>query len=291
LKELLKGCIDLHLHAGPSITQREVDAGEMMDAALYYGYRAYVLKDHTCQTVMSASLIEKHTGRGKVRVFGGLALNNAAGGFNLKAVEIACEMGAKFICLPTVSAANHIARHAGNFPGAVKMEVPEEPMSVLDQSGELLPEVLAIIQYISRHPHLILATGHISVPEVDAVVRSARLSGVRKIYINHPYYTVGATVGEMAEWVKLGAYIELNACLLVPESNIFSTGFDIVKSILERVPIEQLVVCSDLGQKGNIHPALGLSRLMEMLIQDAGLSEAEIGMMARETPAKLLDLE
>ena len=289
MKDLLKGCIDLHLHAGPSTAPREVDVAEMMSAALEYGYRAYVVKDHMFPTVMSAKLIEQHMGMGQVSVYGGLVLNNSVGGFNLKAVDTACEMGAKFICMPTASAANHIAHYGIHFPGGGKAEIPEEPMRFVDESGKLLPEASSIIEYISRHPQLILMTGHGSEAEVDAVVREAHRLGVRKIQVNHPYHLVDAGVDKIAEWAALGAYIELNACLIVPESRIFSIEFDLVRHLLERLPLEQVVLCSDLGQKGNLHPADGLLRLMEMM-RGAGLSETEVSMMTRETPAKILDI-
>ena len=291
LKEFLNGCIDLHLHAGPSVAPREVDVAEMMDAALERGYRAYVVKDHMFQTVMSANLIERHMGKGRVKVFGGIVLNNSVGGFNLKAVDAACEMGAKFVCMPTVSSAAHMAYYTGQFPGGGRTEVAETPMRAIDADGELLPEVAAIVEYVSRRPHVILMTGHGSAAEVDAVVREAHRRGVPKIYVNHPYHIVGASVGQMAEWAGLGAFVELNACLIVPESKICSVGIDLVRSILKSLPSERLVLCSDLGQKGNLHPADGLAMLMEMLTRDAGVSEAQISMMTRETPAKILDLE
>ena len=290
MKDLLKGCIDLHLHAGPSTAQREVDVADMMSAALECEYRAYVVKDHMFPTVMSARLIEKHLGIGKVRVYGGLVLNNSVGGYNLKAVDSACEMGAKFICLPTASAANHIAHYGAHFPGGGNAEIAEEPMRFLDDGGKLLPQVSSVVEYVSRRPEVILMTGHGSEAEVDAVVREAHRLGVRKIHVNHPYHLVDASVDKMAEWAALGAYIELNACLIVPESRIFSIELDLVRRMLERLPLEQVVLCSDLGQKGNLHPAIGLSRLMEMMMKDVGLSEAEVAMMTRETPAKILDI-
>lgn len=291
MKELLKGCIDLHLHAGPSTAAREVDTAEMMRAALEYGYRAYVVKDHMFPTVMSARLIEAHMGQDRVRAFGGIVLNNSVGGINLKAAATACEMGAKFVCMPTASAANHLAYYTKGFPGGAESEVPERPMRVADDDGDLLPEVCNVIEYISRHPQVVLMTGHGTVEEVDAVVREAHRLGVRSIHVNHPYHIVGASIDKMAEWAELGAYIELNACLIVPESKIHSVDLDLVQRMLVRLPMERLVLCSDLGQKGNLHPADGLLRLMEVMMKDAGLTEAQVRMMTCETPAKILGID
>ena len=96
MREILQGAIDLHVHAGPSVAIREVDAGDMLKEAVEAGYRAFVIKDHYFPTMMSATLVEKHQG-GTTKVFGGIALNNSVGGINVKAVDAAYGMGAKFV--------------------------------------------------------------------------------------------------------------------------------------------------------------------------------------------------
>ena len=294
MRELLKGYIDLHVHAGPSVAAREVDAGDMAirDAA-EYGYRAFVVKDHLFPTMMSARLVEKHLAKEGLRVFGGIALNNSVGLLNIKAVDTACEMGAKFVYMPTISAANHIEEHrksGGHFPGAGKAAIPEVPFTYVDAKGNLSPAALAVVDYVAKRPDIILATGHGCLAEVDALVHAAAAKGVKRIYVNHPYYLVGASLDKMEEWVKLGVSIELNACLIVPESTIFATDFKVVEKMLERLPAENLVIVSDLGQKGNIRPAQGVLRLIEMLME-AGADEAQIELMGKKNPARLLNLD
>ena len=39
-KKLLKGVIDIHVHAGPSVAARELDAADMLKEAEAAGYRA-----------------------------------------------------------------------------------------------------------------------------------------------------------------------------------------------------------------------------------------------------------
>ena len=48
--ELLKGAIDTHIHAGPSIFPRLMDAVEVAEAARAYGMRGIVLKHHHTPT-------------------------------------------------------------------------------------------------------------------------------------------------------------------------------------------------------------------------------------------------
>lgn len=43
MENLLNGIIDLHIHAGPSVAKRSVDAIEMMREAVDAGYRAALI--------------------------------------------------------------------------------------------------------------------------------------------------------------------------------------------------------------------------------------------------------
>ena len=44
-RDILKGFVDMHVHAGPSIAVRKVDAAEMLEKAEAAGYRAFLVKD------------------------------------------------------------------------------------------------------------------------------------------------------------------------------------------------------------------------------------------------------
>ena len=44
-REILKGIIDLHVHAGPSVANRAVDAADMLKEAIVAGYRGFLVKD------------------------------------------------------------------------------------------------------------------------------------------------------------------------------------------------------------------------------------------------------
>ena len=293
MREILKGIVDVHVHAGPSVAKREVDAAEMLRDAVGAGYRAFVVKDHYFPTMMSAQIVEKHLGEGKIKVFGGLALNNSVGGINVKAVDSAYGMGAKFIYMPTVSAANHIEKHKGHaFVGSGASSVEERPIVYADKDGKLLKEVHEVLAYVAQKPDLILATGHGSAREIDALVPAAVAAGVKKIFINHPHFLIGADIPTIARWAKAGCYIELNACVFPPQASgkPDEVPLAIAQRILENVPLEQLVVDSDFGQKGNGSPVDGLYRFIKALMVDIGVTEAQIDMMAKKTPAKLLGI-
>lgn len=289
MREILQGVVDVHIHTGPSIAKREVDAGDMMKLALEAGYRAFVVKDHYFPTMMSANQVEKFLGEGKIKVFGGIALNNSVGGINVKAVDIAYGMGAKFVWMPTVSSHHHMAEHKGHFPGSGASSVPEKPIIYADETGNLLPEVHEVIQYVAGKPDLILATGHGSAHEVDCLVHAAAEAGVKNIFVNHPFFLVGASFEQIEKWGKLGAYIELNAGVFKP-AMAGVVSYDVVAKILEIVPIDQLVIDSDYGQVGNGSPVEGLYQYIIRIMEHCKVTEAQINKMAKETPAKLMGL-
>jgi hypothetical protein len=288
MREILQGAIDLHVHAGPSVARREVDAAEMLKEAVKYGYRAFVVKDHYFPTMMSARIVEKHFGSDRIQVFGGIALNNSVGAINVKAVDAAYSMGAKFVWMPTVSSNHHIVEHKGHFAGAGIMSMEEKAIVYIDDRGCLKQEVKDLIQYVAK-TDLILATGHGSVPEIDALISEAVQAGVKKILVNHPFYLIGASVAQIAKWAKLGAYIELNACVF-PPSKFGSVSWNTVSEILATVAIDQLVIDSDYGQKGNGSPVEGLYTYVQILMNDLKVTEQQINRMLKETPAKLLGL-
>ncbi|MBP2638660.1 MAG: hypothetical protein H6Q72_4567 [Firmicutes bacterium] len=289
--EILQGAIDLHIHAGPSVARREVDAGDMLKEAVQHGYRAFVVKDHYFPTMMSASLVEKHIENQGVKVYGGICLNNSVGGINLKAVDAAYEMGAKFVCMPTVSAYHHAYKHqGGHFLGAGKLAVEEKLMTYLDEKENLLPPVKDVLRFVAERPELILYTGHGSLREVDAVISQAVEAGVQKILVNHPFYLVEASIEDMVRWSKLGAYIEINAVVFRP-SKPDRVHMETAQKILENVSLDKIILDSDYGQKGNGSPADGLYQYIQRLIKELGVSEQQINVLLKQNPAKLLGLE
>ena len=169
----------------------------MLLEAQQHHFSAFVVKDHYCPTMLSAYIAEKYVGDGSCRVFGGIALNNSVGGINLKAVDAAVAMGAKLVWMPTVSALRHKIMHSGKgmaFPASKGMIVAEKPIMYLQEDGSLQPQVLEVLDYLAAHPDVILATGHGSRDEIDALIHAAVERGVQRILVNHPHYMIGASL-------------------------------------------------------------------------------------------------
>lgn len=293
MREILKGVVDLHVHAGPSVANRSVDAAEMLRSAVNAGYRGFVVKDHYFPTMMSATLVEKHLNsvENPVRVWGGICLNNSVGGFNVLAVDAAVSMGAKFVWFPTVSTNNHIESHKGHaFAGSGKMSVAEDPIIYIDENGALIPEAKAVIEYLKDKPDVILATGHGTAKEVDALVTEARAAGVDKVFVNHPYFMIGATMEDIAKWAKLGAYIEMDVGVVKGLSAEGPLPLDTFKELMQVVPIEQIVLDSDFGQKVNGDPVEKYYQALTAMLEN-GFTEEQIDIMAKKNPARLAGLD
>lgn len=286
---LLKGVIDVHVHAGPSVASRELDAAEMLREAEAAGYRGFLVKDHYFPSMMGCQMVQKHLGNGSVEVFGSLCLNHAVGLFNLNAVDAAYGMGAKMIYFPTVSSKNHIDAHKGGFAGAGKMSVSEAPVVYVDGRGQLLPEAARVLEYMAEKD-MALGTGHGSAGEIDALVRTAAKIGVKKILVNHPHFHIGATYQQMRDWADLGAYIELNVCVFSEGSKLGPLPTSVLEEMLREVPRDRMVLDSDMGQRGNGSPVEGMYRFMCLMMNRFGVTEEEIAVMAKKNPAILMGL-
>jgi hypothetical protein len=216
--ELLKGAVDMHVHSTPSLFPRLVDHAEAAEGAKGYGMKAVVLKEHHGYTSDRMYFVRKLVSG--IDVYGGVVLNNAVGGINPFAAEAAIELGARIVWFPTLSAKNHLDQMGGPAFGSSmqpksKKRMIEKPITVLDEKGRLKPEVYEVIDLAAAHD-IMLATGHLSIPEVRPLVKAAKKRGVKRLYLNHPEYIVNGTVEEQVELAKMGVYIEHLAIFMLP---------------------------------------------------------------------------
>lgn len=151
--------------------------------------------------------------------------------------------------------------------------------------------MLEVLDYLVSHPDVILATGHGSRDEIDALIHAAVERGVQRILVNHPHYMIGASLEDMVAWSRLGAYIELNAVAFVPDSKFHSNEIEEARNIVAAVGLDKIVADSDYGQNGNGSPVEGLLRFISMLQEACGLTQEQMEVMTYHNPAWLLGLE
>lgn len=296
MSDLFKGIIDMHVHGSPSVAVRRNTPDFMRDMGKL-GYRAFVLKDHYYPSAGVCNILnqwlEKETG---VTACGSLILNNAVGGLNMYAVDMAVNMGTKVVSFPTISAKCHLDAMASlSFAGSGKGMVTSEndsPLTVLDPGGKLKKEAIAIIDYLAdKHPDVCLWTGHLDVEEIDRVAEYAFKKGIKKLYANHPYWMIEAPLKHIREWADAGMYIELNMGVLGPWSDgTLPTDPEVVLEIIRTFPLKQLVLVTDFGQMANPMPPEGMKSYLEYLMQH-GVTEEQIDAMGKRNPAYLLSLD
>ena len=286
-RDILKGILDIHVHAGPSVANRQVDAADMLKEAVVAGYRGFLVKDHYFPSCMGVKMVQEHCDAQGVEIYSSMCLNNSMGLFNLMALDAAINMGAKIIYFPTVASKNHIDHHKGNFVGSGKMSVPETPVVYVDENGVMDPAAVECLKLMAEKD-VVLGTGHGTAWEIDHLVEKALEVGVKRILVNHPQFHIGASYEQMTKWAKLGAYIEMNVCVFTSGSKLGSLDDQVIADMLKAVPLEQMILDSDMGQNGNGSPVEGMYRFIRLLMDKFGLSEEDINLIAKTNPAKLL---
>ncbi|UCD80316.1 MAG: hypothetical protein JSW26_02455 [Desulfobacterales bacterium] len=294
MKSLLQDFVDTHIHAGPTLTAREFSVWQLMEEAGKGGFAAVVLKDHFIPTVPIARALQEKLGSTGPKFFGSLTLNNSVGGINPKAVEVAIGFGAKVIWMPTISAANHSNKHRApgtKFPVLMKKEsVVDTPLRVIGTDGTLTPETVDVLNLLADHPDVVLATGHLSREEVDAVVRGCAQMGVNRVLVTHPHFLVDANADDMQTWQALGAYVEFTAVISLPSSPIYCRPVEDVAHLIKALDVDKIVLSSDLGLKNAGWPIAGMSEFLERL-GEAGVGDEDLKKMTAANPARLLVLE
>lgn len=287
---LLVGAIDLHCHSGPAAMPRILDHHEALMDCANAKFSALLYKDHFYLGVSHAMILEKLFPETGVKLFSGLALNNASGGINPHAVNHAVNIGAKIIWMPTLSAANHIeksATEAKNFPKTAKRMLDPIPLSALDANGKLSDATKQVLDLIAEGD-IILAGGHLPASELHLVFAEAKKRGVRKMLVNHPTYVVGCTDEDIRQMVALGVYMEHSICMFV-EGKSLKYGPDKLAHLIEVAGVDHTVLCSDLGLMGSPRPVDGYRMIVQQLL-DLQFSHADIRKMISHNAAGLLNM-
>ena len=293
-RSFLEGVVDIHIHAGPSVANRKVDAYEMLRQAEEAGYAGFLVKDHYVPSTHRCLMLEEHFSGG-CRVFSSIAMNNSVGAFNVSALDCAYNMGAKIAYMPTVSSKMHIDKHKGKtFHGSGGMTAEEKPIYYLDGDGKLIPEVVEVLDYMAAHPDFVLATGHGTPEEIDVLLETAFELGVKKILVNHPHFSVNASVEQVVRWAGWGANIEITAMehgMVLEDRDDLFNSIDLIKRVMDSgVPKERIVIDSDFGQAVSPYPVEGLYKYLNLLYDTVGISEADLAVMVKENPARLMGM-
>jgi hypothetical protein len=292
VSELLAGAIDLHCHSGPAVMPRILDHHEALMDAAAAGFKALVYKDHYYPGMAHAVILEKLFKDKGVRLFSGIVLNNAVGGWNPHAVDHTIKLGGKIVWLPTVSAANHIAHvesgKTKTFPKTQQRMLDQLPMSALDDNGRLIDPVKQILDLIAEGD-IILAGGHLPVAEQHLVFAEAKARGVKKMLVNHATYMVGASDADIRDLAAAGVTMEHSICMFVEGKSKKFSGHDL-KRLIDTAGVAKTILSSDLGLVGAPRPVEGFRLIVDELL-NLQVPEADIRRLISANAAAMLGLE
>jgi hypothetical protein len=216
-----------------------------------------------------------------IEVFGGITQDLAVGGINIEAVKHMADMKGgygRIVWLPTFDAQNQ-----------VKDKGPEVKVS---ENGKLLPSVLALLDYIATRKQLALETGHVSAEEALMVIREARARGIQHVVATHGMAgPTNLSVAQAQEAARMGAYIEFVYGGTLEKGSTLTV--EKYAEWIKAVGPEHCILSSDLGGARPYPrpmPAQGLLDFMNRL-HALGFSVADINLMAKTNPAKVLGLE
>ena len=285
IEQLMIDAIDLHVHGAPEPpeSERRIDLLTLAQQAKEAGMKAVVIKSNQFGTGPLTLEINQLV-KSPVLV-GSLVLNNEVGGLNPDVVEAQARAGAKVIWLPTFSAAEHIRGKTAGKTGAEKE--PDNGISIIDANGKLVPQMMRILDVMRRN-NLVLATGHVSKPEVYAVTREALRQQINVI-ITHPLVGLVRpllTIDEAKELAGMGAYIENIFAVCMPPMLLSPEN---MAGYIKRIGPEHCVLSTDFGQIFNPPATEGFHMMLAIMLM-FGLSEDELRILVKVNPAKILDL-
>jgi len=166
----------------------------------------------------------------------------------------------------------------------VKLTGQQRPFAAVTRDGKILPETLAVIDLAAKH-RLVLETGHSAPQESLLIIAEAKRRGVEHVLVTHAMASPGGsmTLDEMREAARLGALLELVHSPLTDEQ--LRKEAEAIKAI----GATSFVLSSDLGQPPNPLHTDGLLAMYRGLMAQ-GISAADIDLMSRKNPARLLGL-
>ena len=275
----IRGAIDIHIHQAPDSVKRSADADDVARRAKAAGIRGLVMKNHWEPTASLAYMVRKAVPG--IEVFGGITQDLAVGGINIEAVKHMADMKGgygRIVWLPTFDAQNQ-----------VKDKGPEVKVS---ENGKLLPSVLALLDYIATRKQLALETGHVSAEEALMVIREAKARGIQHVVATHGMSgPTNLSVPQAQEFARLGGYVEfVYGATLEKGSKLTVEKY---AEWIKAVGPEHCILSTDLGGARPYPrpmPTAGMLEFMQRL-HALGISVADINLMAKTNPAKVLGLE
>ena len=290
--ELIKGAYDLHLHSAPDVLPRIVDDMEMARRITALGMKGFAAKNHFFCTAPRAQLVKKaYPGCNAV---GTICLNNAVGGVNPIAVELAARCGTKLVWFPTCDALWE-RQYAEKEPGkkafwakiveTLQEENIEMPgISLLDENGKLKRCVYDVLEVVKKNK-MTICTGHISHQECFALISEAHRMVVERMIVTHVSFpSTFYTEEQQKTLIAQGAYMEQSY-------STYATGKVTFEAMLRQIKAagaKHVVLGTDLGQPTRDEPEAGLLKFL-IDLYEGGVAPDDIRQMVSKNGADFVE--
>ncbi len=317
-EELLRGAIDIHVHAGPHIfsSPRRVDPFQAAVQARDAGMRAIVYMDVFEMSNGTAWLVNRAVP--DFRTYGGIILNTVYGGMNPRAVKTALYYGdgAKYVSFGAHSTLYQASREGRLVDGVFTplSELYPEFRRELETcvsipEGPPGPELDEILRLIASHPDVYMITGHVAVPEAVRLVDYAGEYGIDRVVVSSAVVKE-AGVEELKYMADRGALIEFTLAAYTHTTSIPKTHYYVEREYasidegmsgevgggvkaaaqqMETLGAESCIICTDFGVYTLPTPVEGLREFIACLM-DMGMPDEEISTMVKTNPERLLGL-
>ena len=320
-RELLKGAVDIHVHAGPHIfsSPRRVDPLEAATQAMEAGMCAIVYMDVFQMSNGITWLVNRILPGFKT--YGGLILNTVYGGMNPRAVKTAIHYGdgAKYISFGAHSTHYQASREGRIVEGGF---VPLSELYPRFREEELNrciripldeppgPNLDEILKLITANPHMYMITGHVSPGEAVRLVDLAEEYGIGRVAVSSAVAKI-ASMDQLRHMAEKGAFIEYTLAAYTHTTSIPKTHYYVepeyasidegmregpgggVRGAAEQIRelgADHCIMATDFGVYTLPEPVEGLREFIACML-DLGIPVDDVRRMVKTNPEKLLGLD
>ena len=319
-QQLLRGAIDIHVHAGPHITSspRRVDPFQAAIQARDAGMQAVVFMDVFEMSNGTSWLVNRVVP--DFKTYGGIILNTVYGGMNPRAVKTAIYYGdgAKYVSFGAHSTHYQAAREGrivdGRFIPLSEL-YPKFKTEELDRCISIPvdahpgPELDEILRLIAANAHIYMITGHVSVEEAVRLVDLASEYGIERVVVSSAVTKI-ADMSQLQRFADNGAFIEYTLAAYTHTTSVPKThyyvereyasidegmsegpggGVKLVAEQIRELGAEHCIITTDFGVYTLPEPVEGFREFIACLL-DLGVPEEDIVMLSKENPEKVLGL-
>ena len=320
-RDLLKGAIDIHVHAGPHLpsSPRRVDPFQAAREARDAGMLAIVYMDVFEMSTGTAWLVSRVIP--DFLVFGGIILNTVYGGMNPRAVKTALYYGsgAKYVSFGAHSTFYQAGKEGHMVDGKFKPLADIYPKFREEELARCIripvdeppgPELDEILRLIADHPHVYQNTGHVSNEEALRLVDLAEDYGIKKVLVASSV-TKNMTVAEQKKACSKGAFLEHTLAAFthttpIPKTHYYvekeyisidegmeagpGAGIKAVSEEIREVGAEHFILATDFGVYTLPTPVEGMREFIACML-DLGITAEQLKTMTATNPKRLLGLE